>query len=559
VILDLQNSETVVPRHTSVCIAGAGAAGICLAVELARAGVSVTLLESGGTGDEAATQALYSSANTGLRHRGIHEGRFRVLGGSTTRWAGQILELDPHIFDDRPWVPNGGWPIDKGALSAYYRRALELEGLASSHPDDESVWRDIRCAAPQFGEELVPYFSKWCPEPNFARLHGEKLRESKKINVYLHANVCEILLTEGHQAIHGLVCRTLDGRSIRFTADRYVLCLGGIESARLLLQPLKGTWVAPWNERGLLGRYFQDHIDVTALEVKPRSVRQFCRWFDNVYSSSIKYQPFLKLSAAEQQRRECLSISGQFEFKNAKMEVYEEFLEFAARMRRGQVEAKDALEAVRYVPLAGFLAHKTLRYKFQRRGHNASGSGIFLRFHTEQSPNRDSRIELSSERDATGMLRCSLHWAVTEQETHTMQHFARVVGEAFRRNDFAEVVTDPALEAGGAELTSLFVDTFHHMGATRMADSPQRGVVDKNLRLFGIENGYVCSSSVFPTSGFSNPTHTLIALASRLAEHLGTVVQRTNAVAMETAEVAVNFDGALIGNPGGLTNGQSPA
>jgi len=40
--------------------------------------------------------------------------------------------------------------------------------------------------------------------------------------------------------------------------------------------------------------------------------------------------------------------------------------------------------------------------------------------------------------------------AVTEQETHTMQHFARVVGEAFRRNDFAEVVTDPALEAGGA-------------------------------------------------------------------------------------------------------------
>jgi len=157
------------------------------------------------------------------------------------------------------------------------------------------------------------------------------------------------------------------------------------------------------------------------------------------------------------------------------------------------------------------------------------------------------------------MLRCSLHWTVTEQETHTMQQFARVVGEAFRRNDFAEVVADPALEAGGSELTSLFVDTFHHMGATRMADSPQRGVVDKNLQLFGVENCYVCSSSVFPTSGFSNPTHTIIALASRLAEHLATVVHRTNAVGVETADVAVNFDGALIGRPGGLANRHSPA
>jgi choline dehydrogenase-like flavoprotein len=31
---------------------------------------------------------------------------------------------------------------------------------------------------------------------------------------------------------------------------------------------------------------------------------------------------------------------------------------------------------------------------------------------------------------------------------------------------------------------------------------------------------YACSTAVFPSSGFSNPTHTLIALAFRLAEHL---------------------------------------
>jgi choline dehydrogenase-like flavoprotein len=47
--------------------------------------------------------------------------------------------------------------------------------------------------------------------------------------------------------------------------------------------------------------------------------------------------------------------------------------------------------------------------------------------------------------------------------------------------------------------------------------------VDPNLRVFGSRNLYVCSSSVFPTSGFANPTHTIVALAFRLAEHLASL------------------------------------
>jgi choline dehydrogenase-like flavoprotein len=58
------------------------------------------------------------------------------------------------------------------------------------------------------------------------------------------------------------------------------------------------------------------------------------------------------------------------------------------------------------------------------------------------------------------------------------------------------------------------------MGGMRLSVSPNGGVVDPNLRLHGMDNGYICSSAVFPTSGYSNPTHTLLALAVRLAEHL---------------------------------------
>ena len=74
-IIDLAQSESVAPRHSTVCIAGAGAAGICLALELAKSGVNVALLESGGLDEEPATQNLYASEVSGLHHIGIHKGR----------------------------------------------------------------------------------------------------------------------------------------------------------------------------------------------------------------------------------------------------------------------------------------------------------------------------------------------------------------------------------------------------------------------------------------------------------------------------------------------------
>jgi len=59
------------------------------------------------------------------------------------------------------------------------------------------------------------------------------------------------------------------------------------------------------------------------------------------------------------------------------------------------------------------------------------------------------------------------------------------------------------------------------MGGTRMHDDPRHGVVDRHSRVHGIENLFVAGSSVFPTYSFANPTVTIVALAVRLADHLG--------------------------------------
>ena len=68
-----------------------------------------------------------------------------------------------------------------------------------------------------------------------------------------------------------------------------------------------------------------------------------------------------------------------------------------------------------------------------------------------------------------------------------------------------------------------------------MAARRQDGVVDPDLRLNGVENAYVCSASV-SASGIANPTHTVVALAARLAEHLdSTLAVQRGAMPREVA------------------------
>ena len=53
-----------------------------------------------------------------------------------------------------------------------------------------------------------------------------------------------------------------------------------------------------------------------------------------------------------------------------------------------------------------------------------------------------------------------------------------------------------------------------------MAMDAERGVVDPDCRVHGIENLYVADSSVFPSSASASPTLTIVALALQLAHHI---------------------------------------
>jgi choline dehydrogenase-like flavoprotein len=63
-----------------------------------------------------------------------------------------------------------------------------------------------------------------------------------------------------------------------------------------------------------------------------------------------------------------------------------------------------------------------------------------------------------------------------------------------------------------------------HAGCTcRMSDDETQGVIDRHMRVHGVNNLYVCSNAAFPSIGAVNPTLTLTALALRLGDYLNSV------------------------------------
>src|SRR5882724_1713618 len=100
------NDQTTV--NSDLCIVGAGAAGITIAREFLGTARTVVVLESGGLSSDRETHKLYDSEIVGLPHTGIHEGRARVFGGTTTLWGGQALRLSDFDLVKRSWIPFSG-------------------------------------------------------------------------------------------------------------------------------------------------------------------------------------------------------------------------------------------------------------------------------------------------------------------------------------------------------------------------------------------------------------------------------------------------------------------
>ena len=87
------------------------------------------------------------------------------------------------------------------------------------------------------------------------------------------------------------------------------------------------------------------------------------------------------------------------------------------------------------------------------------------------------------------------------------------------------------LEKAGAEILTVPAGpaTNHELGGCRMGNDPRTSVVNRDCRTHDVPNLYVVDGSVFPSASEKNPTHTIMALAARTADHIADRMKRGEA------------------------------
>lgn len=492
-----------------LCIVGAGAAGISIALEWIGSRRKVLLLEGGGLEYEAAMQDLYRGESVGLPYYPLQAARLHYFGGTTGHWAGFCSTLDPIDFEKREWVPHSGWPIRREELDPFYARAQPLLELGPYEYDAGNWHRRERTLVPLALDPRVMWTKMWqfSPPTRFGARYRGTVIGAPNVHLYTHANVCELEANESLRAVEGLRIRTLDGKEHRARARYYVVACCSIQNARLLLASNRQTPTGLGNAHDLVGRFFMEHIEIPSghLALAPsHAVNTKLYAFE---FGQTKARGELALSAVVQREQRILNGTVSLE-PGAPDEVAQSTFQWGTPDRLTAMRERDVRGKAGPPPgLSEAPPTKSPRF-------------FHLMTRQEQAPNPDSRVMLSAERDALGMPRAKLNWRLTELDRRSFRVFYEVMGRELGRSGVGRVQMLDWVTREDETWPSSLSGGWHHMGTTRMHENPRFGVVDANCRVHGMGNLYTAGASVYPTGGAANPTLTLVALSLRLSDRL---------------------------------------
>jgi choline dehydrogenase-like flavoprotein len=494
-----------------LCIVGAGAAGLSIALEWIDAGKKVILLEGGGLEYEARTQDLYRGEIVGLPYYPLQAARRHHFGGTTGHWAGFCSTYDPSDFEKRPWVPHSGWPITRASLDPFYARAHPVLELGPYEYGAAEWQRRDPSLIPFPLDPRAVWTKMWqfSPPTRFGTKYREPIFGARNVHLFTYANVCELEANEALTVVDGLRVRTIDGKEHRARARHYVLAASTIQNARLLLASNRRATAGLGNAHDLVGRYFMEHLEIPSGDLVLTGTKAASTRMYELDYGRTKGRGELALTAAMQREHGILNATVSMEPGTRGVEAQSTF----------QWMNPERLEAFRKWAEKGSVGPPPFDVP-----PPPSPRFFNLMTRQEQAPNPDSRVTLGRERDALGMPRVQLDWRLTELDRRSFQRFYEVLGRELGRSGVGRARMKEWVLAADAAWPSTLSGGWHHMGTTRMHDDPTQGVVDANCKVHGLANLSVAGAAVYPTAGCANPTLTLVALSLRLSDHLKTIV-----------------------------------
>jgi len=511
-----------VPRDADVVIVGAGAAGSTIAARLAEGGKRVVVLEAGPgwkLTDLASSQIWARRLKWGgapVEFRGNHRGFGHNLntgwgkGGAALHHYATWPRLTDDVFRVQSTFGRGrDWPFGGDELRPWYDRVqsdIGVSGDAAREP-----WRPAGASYPlppqqlfaqarllqrgweALGLPVAPLpaailtadyrgrpacqYDGWCDAGCPTGALGNPLStalpraEAAGAQIVTGAMVTRIVPASGTRA-GGVEWTDVKGASQRLDAGQIVLAGSAIQNPRLMLASASREWPGGLgNARDQVGRNFM--LDAVAL-----NYGMFAEETEN----------YMGVSAGQLLNRARYGERQDAPFGSWHWQI-------APALKPNDIFGI----AVTRADLFGSALHEFMAKAARHMANQVAMIG--------QLPSPENRIVLSTQRDRYGVPLARVEHRFDDEAMELW----RYVGEEGKR----------IMRAAGA--SESWIGPFnagHLYGGTIMGNDPAISVAAVDTRVQGIDNVWLTGSGLFPASGGTSPTFTVVALAERTASAL---------------------------------------
>jgi choline dehydrogenase-like flavoprotein len=508
---------------TDVCIFGCGIAGIVLANELLNKNISVIVLESGDEIYEQQTQDLYKAEAKPDIFPPPSSSRLRFLGGTSNHWENSVERFDPIDFQKRSWVTDSGWPISYDDVAKYYPDAEQYcgvgrEGFNIEYWKDKLSFHDIFSTSKIF-ETAVSKTA--IPPTRFFQKYGDDLVKNPNIRIFKNANVTDIDFDSENKTVNSAMFRALNKPASNIKANVFIMCLGGIENARMLLTFNEKYDNILGNQFDNVGRYFMEHPTIRAAHFYPLDNK-----LNKIYNGVLDDSNFIhgrgKLNESAQYKHQTNNLRLYFT-ERTKLDLSHGISSshiLADSLSNYEIPDDFGSHLVNALKDIDLISEAYLRKSFNTSIIDDANEfyGYQIISMIEQTPDRSNRITLGNERDVLNIKKINIDFNISNTDKESAWRSLELLAK------------DPVLHPiGRIRLLKLREDriwksqlgfSHHHIGTTRMAHRIEDGVVDSCSKVFNTNNLYISGSSVFPTGGHVPPTLTIVAMAIKLANDI---------------------------------------
>lgn len=507
-IKDLVGAGKVV-READIVIVGAGTVGLVMSVLLSRnSKLSIICLESGGMHQNEEEHPLNEVIHTKSVYSGAASGRFRCIGGTSTRWGGALI---PFMDSD---LASSIWPITMKDLEPYIPQVEKLFSLAEGPYELGELLSENNSTH-------TPRLAKWPPfkKRNVYSLLSQHCNHTDHAEIWINATATNF--TTRSNILNSIKAQAPDGSEITVSAKSIIISAGAIETTRLALLINKQNNNVISSCSPSLGRYFSDHLSVEVAELEvtaPKKLNKIVGF--RFEKSGVMRNLRFELANGSTTRSKIPPCFAHIAFTTDGTGGFDALRDALRNLQRRKLPStKVLLQLVKSLPWL----LKAMWWRFiEKRLLFPSGAKLMVHMVIEQDPNIENTITLSEDRtDKFGHALAKINWSVTNKDINNLTGSVDAFESMWGNSDLSNLATFKRRPLGQAENElALGGGIYHPTGSTRMGATAQEGVVDSKLRMFALPNVYLVSTSVLPSGGGANPTMMLFLLAMRCIDQL---------------------------------------